>query len=62
MWTSEPPQVQGWYWWRKGNRLEVVVMTKNTTGKLKMGFVGSPWSRWPKLMKGEWCGPIVPPE
>lgn len=50
-WTQEPPKVPGWYWWRGENRQAVEVLHIDMPEKVAEYF-----------LRGEWAGPLTPPE
>jgi hypothetical protein len=60
IWTSDKPKAAGWYWWRGlGEDMDPLILFVDTVG----------YFQWPDgasqevgLTKGEWAGPIAPPE
>lgn len=61
-WSSDPPKVPGWYWWRHVEiRQGVVVWVREDEG-LMWVHVPHREPRAPEEIGGEWSGPLVPPE
>lgn len=66
LWSKDIPRVDGFYWWREGNRkktfmvcllkkadLKVVQLINTDKSVIDYNFLDK--------MKGEWAGPIVRP-
>ena len=58
-WTTEPPKVAGWYWWRtsKGQNVNTIQVWSRS------GVLGYCFDTEfiTALDRGEWAGPIAPP-
>ena len=58
-WTTEPPKVAGWYWWRtsKGQNVNTIQIWSRS------GVLGYCFDTEfiTDLNRGEWAGPISPP-
>lgn len=62
-WTTSKPTVPGWYWWRcSPYYVDCLLVLHRHQG----GFTakGGYWedSKIVSDMKGEWAGPLMPPE
>lgn len=59
-WTTEPPKVAGWYWWR-GKRVVRAVQVGARPGRgLAVKVPERSGFTTPELAGGEWQGPIEP--
>lgn len=59
-WTSEPPTVPGWYWWREESIDDTIVEIYECAGCLTVdgqAMEGIPL----KGLTGEWAGPLELP-
>jgi hypothetical protein len=62
-WTTEKPTVPGWYWWRRpyGKR-EIQTIIRVKEYKFQPGIVFIYSGRRIEDCRGEWAGPLEPPE
>lgn len=63
-WTSEPPRVRGWYWWRHpvaSETARVIWLDRLPQDDEIMASASFGAVRVSKL-NGEWCGPLIAPK
>ena len=62
-WTTSKPTVPGWYWYRKGEEQNPVLVQVQGLGELMTAL--RPDGRWDAIFSmsllGEWSGPIEAP-
>ena len=66
MWTTEKPQVEGWYWYRETQLLAECCHVVALAHGLVAFFVSHPPNRLSPLretvtLTGEWAGPLEAP-
>lgn len=62
-WTSIPPTVAGWYWWRKRpGKVPSVVEIEDRDGRLVRTDVDERVPNPGTYGQGQWAGPIPEPE
>ena len=63
IWTSEKPQVAGWYWWRaaKGGRATIYEVSSRHVIRADVFTVGHIVLFLDEL-PGQWAGPLDPPQ
>lgn len=62
VWTTEPPAVPGWYWWRSviGDHPYMMEIVRDSSGELRLEETSG--GRYALSPHGEWAGPIPTPQ
>lgn len=58
--TTEPPTVPGWYWFKVVNRDLEIIRIIDDDGYIRCEGYGE--TQPDEMGSGEWCGPLTPPE